>query len=785
MIKRCFVLGMTTLLLDNGSIQKHDKIGWMPLHFAVKLGYVEIAKMLLIKDRSTAYKADNKGRTALHVAARHGRVNIMRELISICPSCCELVDKKGRNVLHHASKSKNRNAVRLVLRKPSLGNLINEKDKNGNTPFLLSASLHSIINHPKVDRLVFNNHNESAVEVSLANRALWRCDEITRLFLIMGEISRGRRLMSNDKYGEGKENKSNSAVSSKSKDGNGNGNENDRSTRNDSVIKARQNELLAATLIATVTFAAGFTVPGGFISEKGPDQGDAILLKSKAFKAFVILNSMSMILSSLAVMTYLRPRYPYLDTHMTVSRKMRFGGFLLDYAMWAMIGAFLSGTCAVLYRDKILAISACVVPVAMIQYVRIVNKIEPLFYMSLRLTNRKSFYNLICVVDELWYEISQGGFKNLIRNKLGSDFEDVLVLGTTTLLLNDKRILKSKQDQQGWTPLHLAAHLGYIVILKMLLIKDRSAAYKADNEGKTALHVAAGLGRVGIMRELISRCPGCCELVDKRGWNVLHFASTSKNRMAVGLILRNPLLGNLVNEKDEKGNTPFLHAASMRFIINHSKVDEKVFNNENQNAEDMIDLLTIFPWNSRLDIILWLFGTSSRIIRNGRLFLSKDDDKEGKENRVDSVSSNEDGVGKNYLVVATLIATVTFAAGFTVPGGFVANEGPTQGAAILTKNRAFQAFVLFNTVSMFLSSLAVFNHLSIRPATHKIEIYRRMSFRDLLIRYAMLAMIGAFLAGTCAVLHNDQKLAINACVVPVAVYLFVKRITKSSLHQSM
>ncbi|KAK0603290.1 hypothetical protein LWI29_003411 [Acer saccharum] len=119
--------------------------------------------MLLIKDRSTAYKADNKGRTALHVAARHGQVNIMRELISICPGCCELVDKKGRNVLHHASKSKDRNAVRLVLRKPSLGNLINEKYKNGNTPFLLSVSLLSIINHQKVDRLVFNDRNENAV----------------------------------------------------------------------------------------------------------------------------------------------------------------------------------------------------------------------------------------------------------------------------------------------------------------------------------------------------------------------------------------------------------------------------------------------------------------------------------------------------------------------------------------------------------------------------------------------------------------------------------------------
>ncbi|KAK0604161.1 hypothetical protein LWI29_012676 [Acer saccharum] len=66
--------------------------------------------------------------------------------------------------------------------------------------------------------------------------------------------------MSNDKYGEGKENKSNPAVSSKRKDGDDNGNRNRRSTKDDSVKKAKQNELVAATLIATVTFTAGFTV---------------------------------------------------------------------------------------------------------------------------------------------------------------------------------------------------------------------------------------------------------------------------------------------------------------------------------------------------------------------------------------------------------------------------------------------------------------------------------------------------------------------------------------------
>ncbi|KAI9194506.1 hypothetical protein LWI28_006657 [Acer negundo] len=355
----------------------------------------------------------------------------------------------------------------------------------------------------------------------------------------------------------------------------------------------------------------------------------------------------------------------------------------------------------------------------------------------------------------------------------------MLVLGVIKLLLHDIRIQKSKQDQKGWTPLHFAAHLGYLVILKKLLIEDRSAAYKADNEGKTPLHIAASRGKVNIMHELISSCPGCCELVDNRGLSVLHFASTSKNNKAVGLILQNQSLGNLVNEKDEKGNTPFLHAASMRFIIDHPKVDVLVFNNDNHNVADIIKPLDFFPWNSFLDILIWFYWARLRN-KKGRIFMSKDDDhKEEKENRGDPVSSNnDDGLGKYHLVVATLIATVTFAAGFTVPGGFVADEGPDKGAAILTKNSAFQAFVIFNTMSMLWSSFAVFNHLSTRPATRKREFYKQISFRHLLIRYAMLAMIGAFLAGTCAVLHNDKKLAISACVVPVAVFVISRRIIK-------
>ncbi|KAK2641602.1 hypothetical protein Ddye_023365 [Dipteronia dyeriana] len=373
-------------------------------------------------------------------------------------------------------------------------------------------------------------------------------------------------------------------------------------------------------------------------------------------------------------------------------------------------------------------------------------------------------------------------------------------------------IHKSKQDQHGWTPLHFAAHLGYIEILKKLLSKDKSAAYKACNEGKTALHVAAGLGRVDIMDELISTCPGCFELIDERGRNVLHFALESRNKKAVKLAFENPWLGNLINEKDENGNTPFLHAASIGYyslidpgvdirVFKRYRVDMQVFNHHNHNAADIISAnKSISEWLP--DLFLWVLE-NYKVKRGLRMIVSENDNigkrkdegntvkskskgdggVEDEGNRMSSKSNNGRGknisiadlmkkTGKNDLVAATLIATVTFAAGFTVPGGFVADKGPDQGAAILTRSTAFRTFVILNTMSMFLSCLAVFHLLARSSDTHVRDtrvLFKQMRLSGLLITYATMAMIGAFLSGMCAVLHNDRDLAVSTCVVPVII----------------
>ncbi|KAG5554519.1 hypothetical protein RHGRI_012162 [Rhododendron griersonianum] len=52
--------------------------------------------------------------------------------------------------------------------------------------------------------------------------------------------------------------------------------------------------------------------------------------------------------------------------------------------------------------------------------------------------------------------------------------------------------------------------------------------------------------------------------------------------------------------------------------------------------------------------------------------------------------------------VGALIATITFAAAFTIPGGYDGNQGRDQGMAILSRAAAFQAFAITNTIAMLL-----------------------------------------------------------------------------------
>ncbi|PWA78080.1 ankyrin repeat-containing protein [Artemisia annua] len=132
------------------------------------------------------------------------------------------------------------------------------------------------------------------------------------------------------------------------------------------------------------------------------------------------------------------------------------------------------------------------------------------------------------------------------------------------------------------------------------------------------------------------------------------------------------------------------------------------------------------------------------------------------------------------LIVVTLIATTSFAAAFTVPGGFDGNEGSKQGMPILLKRLAFQLFMVANTIAFSCSSsvLGAYTMLlvyrmkadELDDADHK-RIHNTIYGMHYLTGFALLAMGIAFVTGIYVVLTPYLGFAIFLCVLSSIIIL--------------
>ena len=167
--------------------------------------------------------------------------------------------------------------------------------------------------------------------------------------------------------------------------------------------------------------------------------------------------------------------------------------------------------------------------------------------------------------------------------------------------------------------------------------------------------------------------------------------------------------------------------------------------------------------------------------------------KEEKENNDEKNKEEEEALSKtreSHLVVAALIATVTFAAAFTLPGGYKSD----RGTAILAKKAAFIVFVIADAMSMMFSILAVFIHFLI-SFIHGIECVKDEKIDEVATRIlfgvaTLLTMIGmgtmiiAFVTGTYAILKPSLGLAISTCLIGLSFFFlmsFVFRIICKNL----
>ncbi|KAI5319884.1 hypothetical protein L3X38_039592 [Prunus dulcis] len=308
----------------------------------------------------------------------------------------------------------------------------------------------------------------------------------------------------------------------------------------------------------------------------------------------------------------------------------------------------------------------------------------------------------------------------------------------TAEILNKEKALAIVADKKGWTPLHYAAFYGSTSIVTQLLEADKQSAYMGDEaDKKTALHIAASKGHVNVMKQLISCCPDCCEVGDQRRRNALHYALEKSQSRIIDIVMMDTWLSNvLLNAKDVDGNTP-LHLLNAPLhtripFIGDARVDKMAFNKENMNALDVIKTNINFKFKIFIEHALKRNGAVS-----GHRILSENDH-DGhklKENKCGEDTELDKNIRESHLIVATLVATVTFTAGVTMPGGYYQSDASggnamskvskqnvmvpapapikvtTPGYAVLSKNAAFQIFYLVNMLALCLSTYSVLVHL--------------------------------------------------------------------------
>ncbi|WVZ66154.1 hypothetical protein U9M48_015420 [Paspalum notatum var. saurae] len=273
--------------------------------------------------------------------------------------------------------------------------------------------------------------------------------------------------------------------------------------------------------------------------------------------------------------------------------------------------------------------------------------------------------------------------------------------------------LLTTSDSSGRTPLHYALSHSQHGVVSLLLSVEASLARVPDNEGMFPVHVAAMMGSIRNISELVERCPEYAELEDGQGRNLLHCAIEHDQGNVVGFICRDDAFAALLNAMDYEGNTP-VHLAvkygrprMVSLLLQNMSVEVGITNRDGLTAADLA--------YSHLEPGLHYFLNPRDVVKNclywtrAPLTLRAGGDHVHLHSRMcDATPTTDegpkkdiDGITATTTIASVLIATVTFAAAFTVPGGYAAD-----GAAVLASRFAFRAFVASVTAAFLCSVVA-------------------------------------------------------------------------------
>ncbi|KAF7822445.1 protein ACCELERATED CELL DEATH 6-like [Senna tora] len=281
------------------------------------------------------------------------------------------------------------------------------------------------------------------------------------------------------------------------------------------------------------------------------------------------------------------------------------------------------------------------------------------------------------------------------------------------MLMEKRPELINLKDHKGRLPLHCASSMGDVESVRILINASPASALEWNMKGYLPIHVACRKGHVHVVQEFVQQ-PWFdpMESLNPKGQNILHIAAKRGKDKVVKYILREKKLEvqSLLNQKDKNGNTP-LHLASkylfpkvLLLLTQEKSLNVNLLNNDGMTARDIVMFIRRTPPTMR-ELLSYaiLNSIGSPLSEKGRRLRRSPSKRPQVEWIKDRVST--------ILVVAILVSTVTFAGGYTVPGGLYSSENKDIekiGKATLVNRRMFQIFTICDVIAMYSSTMGAF-----------------------------------------------------------------------------
>ncbi|KAF5480470.1 hypothetical protein F2P56_001218 [Juglans regia] len=390
----------------------------------------------------------------------------------------------------------------------------------------------------------------------------------------------------------------------------------------------------------------------------------------------------------------------------------------------------------------------------------------------------------------------------------------------TKALLKRKPQLVEKVDSSGRTAFHLACAEGHTQVVKALLQANMDMCLVSDQEKRIPLHLAAMRGHLEVIKELRIAHPGSISQVNLYGDNVLHLCVRYNCLDALKLLVESVNDEDFVNSKDNDGNS-ILHLAVMlgqtktiEYLLSMPQLKRKA------NAKNRIGNMTAldvsetchrdFKYLKIQDILKAAGVRRSKDLNSPLLPALHDEEAQSAQPIIEEQPALSrfrkwwryfylcrwfkhlksrgnwiDETRGTLMLVATVIATVTFQAGLNPPGG-VWQDDTNNGTTTVTAGTSifisqmnsdgrsdyyyyrysdgYKLFLDFNTTSFVAALSALLVIISGFPLRNKFFIW----LLTLVMFIAIWAMVGAYFRA----LHLVNPRYLEADYLP-AIYVVV------------